>query len=215
MNNKKFAIGLFGIHYEKKLLHWMPDWITPVDYEIPYLKNKEIVYDNIKDISFYSSTYFSEKTYDLLNTIPFNKITLRKFENVKEPIIQDRWAKRNSRFLETIKLILDDNIQYDYVILQRYDIIFFENFLINKNLDSEKINVSCKIAPENINNCDDNLYILKYSLLEKFYLDLLKLDLRTYPHDYCQYISNINYLVDGYYYIHEIPIYKLYRCVYV
>ena len=44
-----------------------------------------------------------------------------------EKEISNNWVKRNKRFKETIKLILDSDIEYDYVILTRYDVWFKQN----------------------------------------------------------------------------------------
>jgi len=123
LNDMKIAIGLFGIHYQKQLIHWMPDWLLDIDYKNVLDNNKKYLYRN-NDITFYSSTYFTEKLPELINDFKFKKLQLNQMQNEKNEIIQNRWIKRNKRFKETIKLILDDGVEYEYAIIQRFDLFF-------------------------------------------------------------------------------------------
>jgi hypothetical protein len=205
----KVAVGLFGIHYLNELNHWM-NWKIKVDYTEGYEINKKILYDTV-DVDFYSSTYFSEKTNQLLNDYKFKSIKLQHVDNKVEAVLGDNWKKRNKRFKETIQLIFDSNIDYDYVILTRYDIEFFTN-PFTLNLDNDKINVTCKLysgmMPYMI---DDNFYLLSYSKLNYFYNELCKIDETIWAHSYSEYINDFNFLIDGMYYTHSMPMYKFLR----
>jgi hypothetical protein len=205
----KVAAGLFGIHYITGLQHWMY-WNLLVDYKKCYENNKEFLYNDI-DVDFYSSTYFSEKTIELLNDYKFTNIKLQNINNKIENEIGNNWIKRNKRFKETIKLILDSNIEYDYVILTRYDVWFKQNPL-KLNVDYSKINVICKAKCGPVNTIiDDNFYFMPYGKLEQFYDKINLIDERIWAHEYDKYIDDINYLIDGNYYSHEIPVYTLLR----
>ncbi len=205
----KVAVGLFGIHYLNELNHWM-NWKIKVDYTEGYEINKKILYDTVY-ADFYSSTYFSEKTNQLLNDYKFKSIKLQHIDNKVETILGNNWKKRNKRFKETIELIFDSNIEYDYVILTRYDIEFFTN-PFKLNFDSDKINVTCKlysgILPYMI---DDNFYLLSYSKLNYFYNEVCKINETVWAHEYSEYINNFNFLIDGMYDVHTIPMYKFLR----
>lgn len=201
----KLAVGLFGIHYEAYLKHWM-DWDIYVNYKESYFTNRSILYDTV-DCDFYSSTYYSDKLYELIEDYKFKGLQLQFIDNKKENIVSYNWKKRNKRFKETIQLILNSEIEYEYVLLTRYDIEITKN-PIYLNVDNEKINVSCKM---NINMIDDNFYFLHYSKLKSFYDTISKIDEKILSHYYHRYINDFNFLVEGSYDLQDMPVYKLLR----
>ena len=203
------AVGLFGIHYINQLNHWM-GWNIDMDYKNCYENNKNLLYNNL-NCEFYSSTYFSEKINELLNDYKFNSIKLQHIDNKVEIDVGNNWSKRNKRFKETIKLILESNIKYEYVILTRYDIFFNQN-PFQLNVDYSKINVICKAKCGNNDGIiDDNFYFMPYNKLKEFYNQINLIDEKICAHEYNSYIDNIHYLIDGKYYSHEIPTYLLLR----
>ncbi len=207
---KKTAIGLFGIHYQKNLNHWMPEWIIDVNYKNVLDNNKEYLYRN-NDITFYSSTYFTEKLSELINDFKFKKLHLNEMQNEKNEIIENRLIKRNKRFKETIKLILDDNTKYDYVILTRYDIWLKQNPL-ELNIDYSKVNVICGAKwGDDDTIIDDNFYFMPYSKLQEFYNAIDLIDEKICAHEYNKYISDIHRMIDDNFYSHDIPAYTLHR----
>lgn len=206
----KYAIGLFGIHYQKNLKHWMPNWVMDVNYKNVLENNKKYLYKD-NDITFYGSTYFSEKLDDLITDFKFKKLTLTEFVNEKENHLPNRWLKRNQRFKETIELILKDNIKYDYVIIQRFD-LFFKQSIFDYKLELDKINLICRCKTFNEDDLsDDNFYYIPYHLLESFYQNIIELPDDIYSHCYSRYIKNFHYLIDEAYGSHEIPIYIIDR----
>ena len=210
LNDMKIAIGLFGIHYQKQLIHWMPDWVLNIDYKNVLDNNKKYLYRN-NHITFYSSTYFTEKLPELINDFKFKKLQLNQMQNEKNEIIQNRWIKRNKRFKETIKLILDDGVEYEYVIIQRFD-LFFKKSVFYYELDYTKLNLICKSkTADDVEYWDDNFYFLPYKLLKKFYNDLCKIPENVSSHCHNQYIKDYNYLINEAYGSHEIPIYIIDR----
>lgn len=205
------AVGLFGIHYQSNLSHWM-NWNLSIDYKQTYENNNEKLYKKIIP-TYYSSTYYSDKLQNLLDDYKFQSIKLQKIDNKIETFIGNNWKKRNKRFKETIQLILDDNIIYDYVILTRYDIML-NSYPLDLNVDWDKINVFCKSKSGNNDSLiDDNFYLLPFSELKIFYKKILNLDETIWAHEYNKFIDNFNYLIDGSYYSHEIPVYKLHRII--
>jgi hypothetical protein len=163
------------------------------------------------DITFYSSTYFTEKLSELINDFKFKKLHLNEMQNEKNEIIENRLIKRNKRFKETIKLILDDNTKYDYVILTRYDIWLKQNPL-ELNIDYSKVNVICGAKwGDDDTIIDDNFYFMPYSKLQEFYNAIDLIDEKICAHEYNKYISDIHKMIDDNFYSHDIPAYTLHR----
>lgn len=207
----KYAVGLFGVHYQKNFKHWMPNWVFDINYKNVLENNKEYLYrDN--DITFYSSTYFTEKLTELIDDFKFKKLQLTNIIQDDGVDIGLRWEKRNKRFKETIKLILDDDVEYDYVIIQRFD-LFYKKSVFDYEFDYTKLNLICKskMANRDIEYWDDNFYFLPYKLLEKFYNDLCKIPDNVYSHYHNAYIKDYHYLINEEYGSHEIPIYMIDR----
>jgi hypothetical protein len=207
----KYAIGLFGIHYQKNLKHWMPGWEgLDVNYKNVLENNKEYLYGE-NDITFYSSTYFTEKLPELIDDFKFKKLQLTHMVNETETDLGVRWTKRNKRFKETIKLILEDGVEYDYVIIQRFD-LFYKKSVFDYEFDYTKLNLICKSKMGNdVEYWDDNFYFLPYNLLKKFYDDLCEIPENVYSHCHNQYIKDYHYLINAGYGSHEIPIYVINR----
>ena len=147
----------------------------------------------------------------IINDFKFKKLQLNQMQNEKNEIIQNRWIKRNKRFKETIKLILDDDVEYEYAIIQRFD-LFFKKSVFDYELDYTKLNLICKSkTADDVEYWDDNFYFLPYKLLKKFYNDLCKIPENVSSHCHNQYIKDYNYLINESYGSHEIPIYIIDR----
>jgi len=206
---KKIAVGLFGIHYTENLNHWM-GWKVEVNYKDCYKNNKEFLYDGI-EAYFYSSTYFSSHLEQLILDYNFKSLKLETINNKFEKDTKKGFVKRNKRFKETIKLILDDNAEYDYVILTRYDIWLKQN-LSEFDIDYSKVNVICGAKwGDDDTIIDDNFYFLPYSKLQEFYNAIDLIDEEICAHEYNKYISDIHRMIDDNFYSHDIPAYTLHR----
>jgi hypothetical protein len=206
---KKIAVGLFGIHHTETLNHWM-GWKVQVNYKDCYKNNREFLYDGI-ETHFYSSTYFSSHLEQLILDYNFKSLKLETINNKFEKDIKKGFVKRNKRFKETIKLILDDNSEYDYVILTRYDIWLKQN-LFELDIDYSKVNVICGAKwGDDDTIIDDNFYFLPYSKLQEFYNSIDLIDEEICAHEYNKYISDIHRMIDDNFYSHDIPAYTLHR----
>jgi hypothetical protein len=199
------AIGLFGIHYVKNLNHWM-GWNHTVDYTHCLENNKETVFNHYNP-SFYSSTYFSEKINELIKDYKFKSLKLKHINNKRE----DNFRSKNTSVKETIKLILEDNINYDVVILMRYDMIFHQN-IVDLNIDYKKINMLCQNKCGAVHDlCDDSFYLIPFNKLQEFYNTIDDIDINKSSHEYNRHIKDINYMVEGQYYSHEYSMYHIAR----
>ena len=58
---------------------------------------------------------------------------------------------------------------------------------------------------------DDNFYLLSYSKLNHFYNEVCKIDETIWAHEYSEYINDFNFLIDGIYHTHSMPMYKFLR----
>lgn len=183
----KIAVGLFGIHYIENLNFWMGG-DAKTDYK-DSLQNK-VFYQNYKisnlenDITYFGSTYFSNKLIELIEDYNFKKLKLSKINNN----YLYHQIERNKRFNETIELILSDDTIYDFVILTRFDVLLKEK-IYEFNLNLEKVNVLYDGEWEGYSMIDDNFYILSYDILNNFYKNLKTINENNSSHYYHHYIG--------------------------
>jgi hypothetical protein len=213
----KIAVGLFGIHYLKKLNHWMNSSTNP-DYINTFENNKQFLYNDLMSnghsIDFYSATYYSDKLLDLIKDYQFKGLSLQHMDNNLSGDLHISFRKRNRIFKKTLKTIIDSDIKdYDLVIATRYDINFMQS-IMNLNINYAKINFLHKSKWDQDHNlCDDNFYLMPYSKLQYFYDCIEKIDELNASHEYHHHIPSeeTNFMVDGAYYSHESKIYGLHR----
>lgn len=205
------AVGLFGIHYLENLNHWM-GWKTNVDYRKTIINNKEKIYDTL-NCTFYSSTYFSPLIGSLINDYKPKLLKLREVNNIESKDIRTSFTNRNSVFIDTLRLIVEDKTNdCDFVLLTRYDLEFTSNPL-NANVNYNKINFVCMTKwGDNDTLCDDNFYFMSKDIAKSFYRIISRLPVDNSSHEYHKYIKQKNFLLHGKYYSHEIPIYSIKRC---
>lgn len=190
----KLAIGIFGIHYIEELYFWMggrakTNYKDSVENNISFFTNYKILdVDEKNDLTFFSSTYFSSKLSELIDDYNFKSMKLSQINN--NPNTYD-WVKnlkqKNKRLKEVIKLILDD-IEYDFVILTRFDILLKQKIYEYK-LDLDKVNVLYDGEWEGRTMIDDNFYVLSYNKLKEFYEQLQTIDDEISSHYYHHYIG--------------------------
>lgn len=207
----KIAVGLFGIHYVKRLNHWAR-WITDVDYRVVYQNNKERIYGCFPNAEFdyYSSTYNSEVIDQLRNDFKFQNLKLQDV-NTALPNGEEMFIRRNRIFKQTLELIIQSNKPYDYVLITRYDIEMTLK-ISALNFDYNKVNLFYRSKWEDdYSLCDDNFYFMKYSKFQQFYKEVCEIDETITSHKWNRYISDIHYLYEGAYYTHESPVYQISR----
>lgn len=209
--DKKVAVGLFGIYHQENLNHWM-GWITQVNYKSTLENNKTFVYNKLNNPTFFSSTYFSSVLVDLIRDFNFNSIKLTQVINKKQDNLDEAFFIRNTRFLETIELILNSGETFDYVLLTRYDLWYTTSPI--DSLDTNKINIVCETkwgTDESL--IDDNFYFLPGSKLKYFYDTLKASNIRISSHRYNKLFKKweFHYLLEGKFYSHEIPLYQVKR----
>ena len=205
---RKVAIGLYGIHYIDGLNHWMPEWTPSVDYKKCLQNNIDFVFNDY-DTTFYSSTYFSDKTVELYNDYKFKSLKLSEIDNTKDIDIKTSFIKRNRIFRQTIELILADNIEYDSVILMRYDMKFKTKL---PNIDYTKVSITNKtIWGENRDLTDDCLYVVPFNILKQFYGVVCSIPEDVSAHEWHKYIKDIHWMIDEPMFSHLNPTYEIVR----
>jgi hypothetical protein len=210
LHNKQIAVGLFGIHYQQDMQHWM-GWVTDVDYRYVLENNKHILFNNFIP-SFFSATYFSPMVDTLLKDFNFDAIKLKKITNIKQINLTDVFIIRNTIFLDTMRLIIESGKSYDYVLLTRYDLYFREPVLNYLNL--ENINLMCRAKwGRDEDLVDDNFYFMPFNKFETFYNIISSIPRTETSHAYHKHLpeKDVSYLIDGKFYSHEIPTYFIKR----
>jgi hypothetical protein len=197
----RLAIGLFGIHYINGLNFWLggtsnTDYKESLENNLSFFKNFKITDSDIEtEITVFSSTYYSSKLLELIDD--YNIKTLKLTNITNSSIGGVNTIQRHRRLKETIQLILDDENEYDFVILTRFD-IFLKSKIYEflSNIEEDKINV----LVYNPTLCgqimiDDNFYLLSYKILRKFYKQLNLYNEGTTSHQYCHDIGPDNFKI--------------------
>ena len=205
---KKVALILFGISYQKNLNHWAGG-----NYIIDFRKS----FDNYKK---YIYNYFNNLGYEIdvyigTNILDDNNLTnlINMYKPIKYTMIENNehnLLSKNSKLLAAIKCCLDSNIEYEYCIITRFDLLFQKDFATSK-IDFNKINIVSVL--ENPDVIDDNLYIFPYKLLTKFY-KLVEDNQYNRFHDIENQIlkiGEINYILNEQKLVADLSFYKIVR----
>jgi hypothetical protein len=210
IKNKNIAVGLFGISYRENYNHWM-GWKTNPDWRKTNYKHTlyKILKDNNNNVDHFFSTYHHEAEQELLSDFKPKAYKLNNFDS-------GSWVYyRHCRFKETLDLF-DTN--YDYYIMTRFDLSFIVEGLFRCQIESESINVTSKHGYGN----DTELACDYFYVFDKSMLDSFRLFINTLPPDngdLCYYhklhrypnCPNFSYMIDGSYYSHNCPVWKLVR----
>ncbi len=210
----KTAVGLFGIHYVDRLNHWM-GWKHGVDFEKTIDTFKNQILQNL-DTHFFISTYKSNVYTKLLHAYkPIKKLILSNLDNKIPNNFNENFIRRNSRFLEVMKSIIDSKENFERIILTRFDLMFKQNATLSKlDIREDKINFLNKTGwGDNKNLCDDNFYVFSQKQFNFFYDTVNNIDISISSHEYKNYFkqNDINYMQKQLYYSHNNPFYYIYR----
>ena len=160
---KRMAICFFGIHYLECLNHWTGDK-KRIDFRL-YVDNfKEKVLD-------YFSKYFEIDIFICTNRSEFVKELLDIYQPKRHIIVENQTNQIFSKNNKVIKVLnccinyqKDNDINYDNILLSRFDIFFEKEF---NNIDYRKLNII------SILECDhficDNFYLFPQKYLISFY----------------------------------------------
>lgn len=216
----KIAILFSGLHYKENYKQGLTKNNTyNINYKDSFNNIKTNILDN-NNIDVYISSETSRYTNDLLNdykpvdyimkNINFDDLNMKNYSySVKT------YPIKNLRILYGLELIKKSKIEYDYIIITRFDIQF--NLKLNEmNIDYNKDwNIGFKV--ENNVHIEDNFWIIKNSIVDKF-IDLFKKRKNKKLKTHCinQFINEdngvtINYIYNKPYNILLSPFYTLNR----
>ena len=204
----KLSLLLFGIHYLENYNHWFKQDQISINYKNSYSNIKTYIIDYYQnlgyDIDIYFSTYNSTLIKDLINDYqPKNYTVIDKFISNKE-------ESRNLHFVNCLNLCKNSNIDYDLVVITRFDILFQMEF--NKVfIDYSKMNVVSTMKRRN--RIDDNLYIFSYDKLEQF-INICNSYKKISYHFLKNELQNrfkLNYFYDQKCPVHKLDFYKINR----
>ena len=216
IQNKKIAVGLYGISYRQNYQHWM-GWVTNIDWRkanvhtelVPFLKEKNNVQVCI-------NTYHSPFDSELVKDFDSKTYVFKNFKCNKE---DKTWVRdKHLRFKETLDLLQYAYSDYDYFVITRFDFMFNMDYFKNGNIDDECINVTAKwCVGESCDFIDDCFYIFNRKMFKEFKKLIFSLPedrgdiayyhkLHTYPMS-----PKFSFLIDGAYWSHTCPALQVVR----
>lgn len=195
----KIAVGLFGLHYAESIQHWK-HYFQSVNYRLTYQNQKQYLYTAFRDSScdFYSATYFSPILSTLIKDFNFSGLRLLQ-PNYNLALNGPLFARRNLVFRQTLQLILDQPVEYDYVLITRYDLKFHLK-LNTLNFDLNKLNIlgQAEWTPGVI-TCDDNFYFLPFSKLKEFNQLVRSIPINLSAHGWNKHFTDVHYILPDFY----------------
>ena len=158
----KLALLLFGIskHVNR---HWSGQEFI-VDYENSYENYKKYIFNFFENKGYKIDVYF---TSNILNDDDKKKIC-EKYKPVKCMFIENNknnHLSRNNKLNSVIDLCLESNINYDLVLITRFDLIFKKKFE-ESNIKFDKFNLVSILEKDNL--ICDNFYLFPYKYLKDF-----------------------------------------------
>lgn len=207
-----FALLLFGMS-KANYVHWSHNHVkSEVDYEKSVENYKEYMYGYLKEINHDVDVYISTNEINENDKIKL----LDTYKPVKYNFVKnhsDKVVSRNIKMCDVMKLCMDNNKKYDYVIITRFDLIFKTKFS-EANINLNKFNVTTTHV-QRTHICD-NFYLFPYDYLEPLY-DIVNSDHNKMCHHIKTEIENIkgpeyiNYIDDR---DKKQQFYEIYRPVY-
>jgi len=209
---KKIAICLFGVSYRESYLHHTNN-IYQINYEksINNYKNFLFNYLDSKNFSYdiFFSTYSTEKDDQLLEYLEPKKHTFVKDH------VSNRIQSRNSHFINSLQNCLkyskNNDINYDYVLMTRFDLKFKIPFY-DVDFDFETLNlVSILEKPHFV---DDNFYLFPFDKAEqllKLSIDKKKILFHFIKKELEEIFKKINFLKNEHCFVHQLSFFKINR----
>ena len=158
----KLALLLFGISKKDEYVHWRNNKKYFIDYEKSYENYKEYIFDYFKSIGYDIDVYFTSNMLDDEN----KKKLCEKYKPVKYNFIENHknhTISRNTKLINVMDLCLNSGIDYDLILITRFDLKFQKKFG-ESNINLDKFNL---VILERKNICD-NFYLFPYKYFKTF-----------------------------------------------
>tara|TARA_Y100000389_G_scaffold178371_1_gene191500 strand:- start:16436 stop:17098 length:663 start_codon:yes stop_codon:yes gene_type:complete len=169
----KCALLLFGLSF-CEYEHWHSKKKTQINYADSYDNYQKYIYKYFYDKGYSIDVYFST---NISNNEEHKKL-ITKYKPVKHSFIENEeknksmlgfWryeASRNKKLLNVIELCLNNNIDYDSVLITRFDLLFQKDFE-KSNIKLDKFNLVSVLERGNL--ICDNFYLLPFNQLKQFH----------------------------------------------
>lgn len=206
----KCALLLFGMSI-CKYKHWT-NKMYQINYRDSYDNYQKYIYKYLNDKGYSIDVYFSTN----ISNDDEHKELIKKYKPIKYSFIHNNINKRlsrNKKLLNVVQLCLNNNIEYDLVLITRFDLLFQKEFE-KSNIKLDKFNL-VSILERNHLICD-NFYLFPFSKLKQFH-ELTKKNINRsfhYIKDDIEKIDNkefVNFILNEKKRISRLSFYKIVR----
>ena len=185
-NSKKIAICFFGLSKCKDGECRRNKKCMEIDhFKYNYDNYQEKIFDYFLGKGYKIDVYFS--TNDTMNDIDKNKL-INAYKPINYNFIDEnlfpvvpvrgpsplKMASKHRKVENVLEMCLDSKIDYDLVLLTRFDLIFNDNFN-ESNIELDKFNIVSELESKHV--ICDNFYLVPFKYLREF-LEIAK-DYRT------------------------------------
>lgn len=212
MEKPKLALLLFGMSVNLEYRHWRIKKHIDVHWRNSYENYKEFIFDFFEKKGYDIDVYFTTNTLNDKDKIELCKA----YKPVKCDFIDnypDKTISRNTKIKNVAELCLSTNMNYDLVLITRFDLLFQKKFH-ESNIQFDKFNlVSILERPHLI--CD-NFYLFPYKYLKDF-SNMVNGNQFKMFHEIKTDIENINgkdfvnYILNNYTNVEHLSFYKIQR----
>lgn len=207
----KCALLLFGMSF-CKYQHWFSKKNLQINYKDSYDNYQKYIYKYFHDKGYSIDVYFST---NISNNDEHEKI-IKKYNPIRYSFIKNEKniiLSRNKKLLNVIELCLNNNVDYDLVLITRFDLLFQKDFS-SSNIKLDKFNL-VSILAEGYTICD-NFYLFPFPKLKQFH-EITKKNINKQFHyikDDIEKIDNkefVNYILNEKKNIGNLSFYKIVR----
>ena len=160
----KCALLLFGMSF-CKYKHWHSrEGELQINYKDSYDNYQKYIYKYFHDKGYSIDVYFST---NISNNDEHKKI-IKKYNPIRYSFIENEKNKtlsRNKKLLNVIELCLNNNVDYDLILITRFDLLFQKDFE-KSNIKLDKFNLVSILEQEHL--ICDNFYLFPFSKLKQF-----------------------------------------------
>tara|TARA_X000000950_G_C13642170_1_gene548050 strand:- start:98 stop:667 length:570 start_codon:yes stop_codon:yes gene_type:complete len=183
-----------------------------INYEDSYDNYQKYIYKYLNDKGYSIDVYFST---NISNNDEHKKI-IKKYNPIRYSFIENEKNKelsRNKKLVNVIELCLNNNVDYDLILITRFDLLFQKDFE-KSNIKLDKFNLVSILEIEYA--ICDNFYLFPFSKLKQFH-EITKKNINESFHfikDDIEKIDNkefVNYILNEKTNIENLSFYKIVR----
>jgi hypothetical protein len=136
-----------------------------INYLLNYDNYKEYIFNFLHNKGYSIDVYFcTNNSSDIIE-----KKIIETYQPIKYLFIKNERNKeisRNKKLIKVIELCINNNINYDIVLITRFNLLFKKSFE-ESNIKLDKFNLVSILERDNL--VCDNFYLFPFSKLNKFY----------------------------------------------